>query len=220
MDEQPPVTLVAPKSLIEMLTELPDRRDNRGKEHELAFVLACVIVALLNNRLTLSSIHRFILHRFDWLSDIFERPNSRPVSRAQLPLILRSVDYPELNARLKEFFETEDEIIPDQWFAIDGKRLRGTIGTRRSAVDAEQILSVVGHETQELVYQQAFAITHSHESREVRAALQIDELQQANVTMDALHNSPETLESIQAASGGFIVQVKKTRNRSSSSASG
>ena len=35
-------------TLIEMLNQLPDPRDNRGKRHELAFVLVCLVIAILS----------------------------------------------------------------------------------------------------------------------------------------------------------------------------
>lgn len=215
MDEQETVTLEEPKSLIKMLEGMPDWRDNRGKRHEQAFVLACVIVALLNNRLYLSAIQRFIFNRFDWLCEIFERPDAQPISRSQLPLILRAVDYDELNELLKEFFGTEADIIPGQWLTVDAKRLRGTLRTGQSATDAEQLLSVVTQETGELVAQQAFSATTSHEKHEVRRILQDKAVAKANLTLDALHTTAETLQTIQDAKGGYIVQVKKTNLPSS-----
>lgn len=210
MDEREVVTLEDPQSLIKMLEGLPDRRDNRGKKHELAFVLACVIVALLNNRLYLSAIQRFIFNRFDWLCEIFDKPNAQPVSRAQLPLILQSVDYDELNELLEAFFGTDADIIPGQWWSVDAKRLRGTLRAGQSATDAEQLLSIVTHETGDLVEQQAFSATTSHEKHEVYRTLQNEAVAQANLTLDALHTTPETLQAIHSAKGGYIVQVKKT----------
>lgn len=215
MDEQEAVTLEEPKTLIAMLEGLPDRRDNRGKKHELAFVLACVIVALLNNRLYLSAIQRFIFNRFDWLCEIFDRPNAQPISRSQLPLILRAVDYDDLNELLKAFFVTEADIIPGQWLSVDAKRLRGTLRAGQSATDAEQLLSIVTQERGELVAQQAFSATTSHEKHEVRRTLRNEAIAKGNLTLDALHTTADTLQTIHAAKGGYIVQVKKTNLPSS-----
>lgn len=217
MDEQEATTLEEPKSLIKMLEGLTDRRDNRGKQHDQAFVLACVIVALLNNRLYLSAIQRFIVNRFDWLREIFDRPDAQPISRSQLPLLLQAVDYDELNELLKAFFGTDADIIPGQWLAVDAKRLRGTLRTGQSATDAEQLLSVVSQQTGELVQQQAFSATTSHEKHEVQRTLRNQAVAKANLTLDALHTTAETLQTIHGAKGGYIVQVKKTNLPSSTS---
>lgn len=214
MDAETAVTLAEPQSLMALLEQVPDRRDNRGKEHELAFVLGCVIVALLNNRLYPSAIQRFIANRIEWLRLIFNRPQAQAISRAQLPLVLRSVDYQQLNQRLNQFFGTQADIIPGNWYAMDGKRLRGTLERQQAPTDAQQLIAVVEHESHDLVYQQAFSATASHETREVRAILAQTDLHQGNITLDALHTTPETLQLIHRAQGGFIVQVKKTRRPS------
>ncbi len=46
---------------IEALDKLPDHRDNRGKRHRLAFIIASVVMALMVGRLTTSGIFRYIL---------------------------------------------------------------------------------------------------------------------------------------------------------------
>jgi hypothetical protein len=46
--------------------ELPEHRDNRGKRHPLAFVIAAFVLATLVGRQKLSSIHRFMRNRADW----------------------------------------------------------------------------------------------------------------------------------------------------------
>jgi hypothetical protein len=67
-----------------------DLRDNRGKKHCLAFVLLGVILALCRNRDgNLSSIYRSIKNTNEALCAYLEFPLIKPVSRAQLPLILK-----------------------------------------------------------------------------------------------------------------------------------
>ena len=70
--------------------ELLDLRDNRGKKHCLALVLLSVIIAMYRNRDgILSSVHRSMKNTHVELCAYLEIEYVQPVSRAQLPLILK-----------------------------------------------------------------------------------------------------------------------------------
>ena len=84
-------------SFIERLQTIDDPRDNRGKRHILAFVLAGVILAIMAGSLRTSSIHRFIRNRIEWLRVLTGFFEAKPISRAQLPRILSIVDLEQLN---------------------------------------------------------------------------------------------------------------------------
>jgi hypothetical protein len=53
-------------NFVEALSRLTDNRDNRGKRHALAFVVAAVVLAILNGRSKVSSIFRFQRNRIEW----------------------------------------------------------------------------------------------------------------------------------------------------------
>ena len=65
--------------------ELPEHRDNRGKRHPLALVIAAFVLATLVGRQKLSSIHRFMRNRADWLHELVQTPKVKPISRAHRP---------------------------------------------------------------------------------------------------------------------------------------
>ena len=100
-------------TLMECLGKIPDHRDNRGKRHELSFVLACVLTAVLSRRTYLSSIHRFMTNKIEWLKDMFDRPGAAVVSRAQLPNILSGVDWDSLNDVCETVLGVHIECSPD-----------------------------------------------------------------------------------------------------------
>jgi hypothetical protein len=67
-----------------------DLRDDRGKKHCLAFVLLGVLIGLFRNKDgNLSSIHRSITNTNETLCHSLNVPLRKPVSRAQLPIILK-----------------------------------------------------------------------------------------------------------------------------------
>ena len=108
--------------------ELPEHRDNRGKRHPLAFVIAAFVLATLVGRQKLSSIHRFMRNRADWLHELIQTPKVKPISRAHLPRLLDGLNWSVLNELIERCFgvriQSHEAL---KWVAIDGKALRGTL---------------------------------------------------------------------------------------------
>jgi predicted transposase YbfD/YdcC len=196
---------------IELLRDIRDPRDNRGKIHELSFVLATTIMAILSGNNRVSEIHRYIHNKIEWLQEIFERPNAKPISRAQLPRIIDIVDWDDLNAIIEEFFSATVEKTNDEWIAIDGKVLRGTITDNDNAHENEQITIAIGHKSQQIIFQRKMSGPKSSEVAEVRELLKGTWLQRARVTLDPLHANPTTLETINQSGGKYVVQIKKNQ---------
>lgn len=198
---------VSLKKFLESLEEIPDRRDNRGKEHELSFLLFGVTLAILSGRAKLSSIQRYIANRIKQLRRITGKPEAGVISRAHLPRILSSVDRDALNqVTMNHFGVLLIETDEDQWQAIDGKALCGT-------PDAEgkqkvRIVTAVNHENRETVAQCEMNSAKKGEITAVRTFLQESELEKANVTLDALHMNPKTTAQIHQSGGHYLIQVK------------
>src|SRR4030067_883931 len=75
-------------SFVAKLKRLTDKRDNRGKRHDLGFVLGGVVLAIMSGRAYASSIHRFIKNRLAWLGRVLGDREAKLVSRAPLPRFL------------------------------------------------------------------------------------------------------------------------------------
>lgn len=197
---------------IDLLDKMEDPRDNRGKRHNLSFIITAVILAILTGRTTMSGIHRYISNQIDWLKDILNHPEATPVSRAQLPRIIAAVEWEELNQLVEEFFYVNIERIDGEWTAIDGKTLCGTISDKKNkAHENEKIVVSVGHKSQQTVYQRPIVYGASDEISSVRQLLEDTELSQQKVTLDCLHTQAETLEIINLDDGEYIVQVKSNQ---------
>ena len=199
------------KNYLEALEQIRDGRDNRGKEHELSFVLFGVTLAILSGRAKLSSIQRYIANRIEWLRQITGKAEAGVVSRAQLPRILSGVDRDELNRVTMNHFgllliETNEE----EWQAIDGKALCGT-------PDAEgkqkaRIVTAVNHESSEIVAQCEMNSAKKGEITAVRTFLHESGLEKANVTLDALHLNPKTTTQVHQAGGHYLIQLKSNQS--------
>jgi hypothetical protein len=82
---------------IDALKELPDPRDNRGKRHLLAFLIVTVVFAILVGRSNVSGIHRYMTNKIEWLRETTGFKAATPISRAHLPRMLASLDWPMLS---------------------------------------------------------------------------------------------------------------------------
>jgi predicted transposase YbfD/YdcC len=188
-------------------TELNDPRDNRGKRHELSFVVCAVGLAILAGRATLSSIQRYIVHKIEWLRESLDQPTAQPISRAHLPRLLAGVDREDLSHLVEDHFSTRlgAADVPG-WTAVDGKTLRGT--TRESDKQGERILTAVDHASRATVAQQAFEGQKASEITTARDLLADTGLDHGQVTLDALHLQPKTTAQIHLAGGRFLIQAK------------
>jgi predicted transposase YbfD/YdcC len=184
------------------LQQLPDPRDNRGKRHDLAFVLCGVILAIMAGRSRVSAIHRFLRNRFEWLRELTQATSEQEcISRAQLPRVLARVEWTALQPLLGTHLGIHVESpAPGEWIAIDGKALRGSPG--------EQVVLARSHHSGCLLAHQPQSGPKRSEVTTVRALLAQPLLAGRKVSLDALHCTPLTTAQIHQAHGGYVVQVK------------
>jgi predicted transposase YbfD/YdcC len=183
-----------------------DLRDNRGKVHTVEVVLTGVLIALCRNRDgVLSSIHRSIQSTHAQLCTQLGIAAHPPVSRAQLPLVLKHIDVQLFSELLLEFCGMELNKEEKQWFAGDGKELRGSIlkGEKRG----EAVVQIVHHASGQ-VYDQAFYNGHKESERPCLQQLLKGELSSQKITLDALHLIPETVKKIAGNQGIYMAGVK------------
>ena len=184
--------------------QLPDARDNRGKRHNLTFVVVAVAVALTCMCKTLSSVQRFIENRLDWLRSSTGMPVAKAVSRAQLPRILDGVDLAALNKLIAHHFNACGEGV---WFAGDGKALRGSSRNGKR----EAVVLMVRQDTGAEVARTPQSGAKTSEIPVMRELLAASGLDKQHITLDAGHCNPQTLGQIADAGGTFLTQVKENQ---------
>ena len=188
--------------------ELPEHRDNRGKRHPLALVIAAFVLATLVGRQKLSSIHRFMRNRTDWLHELIQTPKIKPISRAHLPRLLDGLNWSVLNELIKRCFGVRIQSHETQkWVAIDGKALRGTL----DAGEKQNLILAVVHDTREVVAQARQCGDKSSEIPVVRELLKNSGLEKQKVSLDAHHFNPTTTAQIDQAGGLYLTQVKENQ---------
>jgi len=195
-------------NFVEALSQLPDDRDNRGKRHALAFVVAGVVLAILSGRSKVSSIFRYLRNRIEWLREVTQHPEAGVVSRAHLPRLLARVDWAELNTLIDQHFGVQVELsATHDWVAIDGKVLRGTLASG----DKQSVVFAVSHASRTLLAQAPMKGSKASEIPVVRDLLKHSQLEAHKVTLDAHHCNPTTTAQIHQAGGQYVIQVKENQ---------
>ncbi|MFK7904682.1 MAG: ISAs1 family transposase [Chitinophagales bacterium] len=192
--------------------ELLDNRDNRGKKHCLNFVVLGVIIGILIGRITVSSIHRFLDIQFDWLCEITCFPADTVISRAQLPRLLLVVDWKIVNKLTIHYFGLKAiNLLDNEWFAVDGKELRGclqTLITGHKEKRAVSLLNAISHRDRKQIGAAYYEGDKESEIPCVRNFLTDNSLSDKSISLDALHCNPTTTALIAKAGGRYLISVK------------
>ena len=187
-----------------------DLRDNRGKVHDLPFILLGVILGLLRKRDgNLSSIHRSMVNTHEKLCSLLQVKILRAVSRAQLPRILAKVDLAKFEEILFAHFSIQLDKEEKQWFAGDGKELRGSIekGSKRGEV----IVQLVRHEDGCVLGQSRYNGEKESEKPCLRNLIESKSAESQKITADALHLNPAMTSMIEQAKGIFVIGLKENQ---------
>lgn len=198
-----------------MQAYLVDKRDNRGKRHDLAFVMTGLLMALLRTgkRLKIASIHRWMVREHAQLVAETGYESVKPISDAQLRRVLASLDYSLYNQVNETYFGKAICSSDSFWQAIDGKELRGSIDKVKGGKRGENVVRAVSH--QGLQSQIIGFYQGSKESEKTVVKNYFD--RQTNLgggyTLDALHCYPTLLETIVEKGGIYLVQVKSNQKK-------
>jgi len=188
-----------------------DLRDNRGKIHNLAFVLLGLSIALLRKRDgNLSSLHRSMENKHQELCTFLGLSDSTEViSRSYLPVCLKRVSLLHFERLLFENYGIELSDEQKRWFAGDGKELRGSIekGKKRG----EAIVQLVDQENRQVLGQSYYNGEKESEKPCLRNLLTTSLASGQKISLDALHLCPATCELINEAGGSFLIGLKNNQ---------
>ena len=197
------------KSFYQALQELPDLdlRDQRGKIHDLPLILLGLTLSLLRGKDgNLSSIHRGMQHTHQTLCSFLDIEEGLVVSRAQLPLVLQKVNLVVFEALLFSYYGVKLSAQQKQWFAADGKELRGSIA--KGNTRGEAVVQIVDHAERSVAAQGFYNGRKESEKPTLRRLLAENNLLEQCISMDALHLDPTTLAPIAQAGGWFLIALK------------
>jgi len=202
------ITLNQKIKFIDAIQALPDSRDKRGKKHSQSFLIIVFIFATLAGRSNISSIHRYMVNKMDWLREVTGYTAAIPISRSHIPRMLANLDWVALDQIITECFDDEiKKIIKNEWIGIDGKVMRGSI----KSGEKQAIIHAVSHDSRLDVAQARQAGDKSSEITVLREFIKEVDLESHKISMDAHHCNPDTLTQVHKAGGNYLVQVKENQ---------
>ncbi len=184
-----------------------DLRDNRGKRHNLALVLLGLVIGLLRKRDgVLSSIHRSMQNTQVELCAALGIDNEPVVSRAHFPRLLMKVNRIAFEDLLFQHYGIALSEQEKQWFAGDGKELRGSI--EKGDTRGEACVQIVRQEDRAVVGQAFYNGAKESEKPCLQDLVKQTGVQSQKITADALHLYPKLTELIHGSGGTFIIGLK------------
>lgn len=199
---------------------MPDKRDNRGKRHNLAFVLTAMLIALLRSgkRLNISSIHRWMAREHDNLvaqTGVLATAGKsvKSISDVQLRRILSSLDYGCYNQVNAQYFGKAVSVRDGFWQAVDGKELKGSIDKLKGEKRGENVVRAVSHQDLQSQIMGFYQGSKESEKTVVKHYFDKQTTLCGGFTMDALHCYPALLETIAEKGGIYLVQVKSNQKK-------
>jgi predicted transposase YbfD/YdcC len=197
-----------PRPLIEVLAEMPDFRNTRGKRHPLAAILALTCSARLCGSRSDTAIAEWGRNYGARLMGALGFTRQPPCA-ATLPTVLRRVDREEVEAKLGAWAEgllsgTPPLPATTEGIALDGKTLRGS---QQQGAPGAHLLSALAPRLGVTLAQQAVA----DKTNEIPVGLDLLRqlvLEGRVVTMDALLTQRPIAQQGVAAGGEYVMVVK------------
>ena len=141
----------------QLQTQLKDHRDRRGLKHDLSFVLSGVLIAILLGRKRISSIQRFMSNRLEDLCQWTGYEAEKAISDPQLRRLLKGLDWQSYNRVNAQYFNVSiEQVSAEEWTAVDGKELRGSLSKDEGGDKAkrgEVLVNAIRHQDSQVVAQ-------------------------------------------------------------------
>jgi len=155
----------------------------------------------ITGHVDLSCIHRRMVKEHELMVKDTGYKAHRYISYVQLGRILDSLDYEVFNKLNDAYFEVNIEQTADDWYAVDGKELRGNIDAVSGEKRGENIVKSVSHQD---FNSQVIGFYHGSKDSEktvVQAYFSTQESIESAYSFDALHTCPKLLENIDTKGG-------------------
>lgn len=191
-------------SLFELFTTLPDPRCKAGRRYELAYLLTCLVAALLCNCNSTLAVAQWCREHRALLEELFgPRPFVCP-SDSLYRVLLPRLSAEHLEWALADWLRVTLQAREDEPIALDGKSVRGAV---KGEQKAPHLLSFCTHHTQEILVQ----VRVDEKTNEIPIAQQLLPcLPVAGrvYTADALHTQVDFVTLVRAWQGEVVLTVK------------
>ena len=192
-------------TFVEMFATLPDPRVHRTRVHSLEAILFLCLCAVICGANDPVSIERFGKARKEFLARFVDLAGGIP-SHDTIGRVLAKLNPGALEAMFAEWMSAVAKATDDEVIAIDGKTLRRAVDKARGGTFVHMVSawSVANG----VVLGQVAASEHSNEITAIPRLLELLELKNCLVTIDAIGCQTEIVDAIVARGGDYLISVK------------
>jgi predicted transposase YbfD/YdcC len=196
-------------SVYSILDAVPDPRKRHGLRYELAFLLTCLLAALLCNCNSTEAVAQWCREHENLLREVFGARVFLTPSGSLYRKLLPRLDVQAIEAVLGRWMQATLHAAADEPIALDGKTLRGA---RTGEQSAPHLLSFCTHNSQTHNSQETlFQIRVSEKTNEIpvaKAVLPTLPIAGRVVTADALHTHADFMQLTHDLHGSSVYTVK------------
>ena len=174
-------------NLIEELKKIPDFRTNEGRRHPLWFVLLIVIMGTMSGYFGYRALGDFVTKHRSALITTLKIPKNRVPSYSTIRRVIMGVDFEAFLTVFNNWAIAQLPPQQQQWLAVDGKTICGSITPHRYYSRFIQMASVYSTSTGLIVGMTTWLSTDKNEVLMVQNLLKALKLEGAVFTFDALH---------------------------------
>ena len=201
------------RHLLDILAEVPDFRNNRGKRHPLSAILALAVIAMMSGCRSYAAIAHWGRTYHKDLAKALGFTHTKTPCAATLHYVFKDIDATALENALTQWAIGILEHLPTetqtQAIAIDGKTL---CGSNKQGATLTHLLSVVSHQLGITLTQQPVAA----KTNEIPVALQILQALDISgkiVTTDALLTQKTFCQTLCEKNADYLLPVKANQKQ-------
>lgn len=175
-------------NLITSLQEIRDFRASQGRRYPLWLILLLVIMGTISGCRSYYALEDFGARHYGAVSERLGLKVTRLPSDTTFRRILEKLDFQVLAQQFDQWASRAIDIKPQEWVAIDGKSIRGTVTKPGTAYqNFVSLVSVYSSKQGVVLASQQFESKHNSELKVVQTMLETLRLEGVVFTMDALH---------------------------------
>lgn len=202
------------KNLYELFSEITDHRRGQGKMHKLDFLLIIATMSIMSGYYSLRSMDDFVKKNSQELIAMFKPKNDKLPSFNTMARALRKMDFNKLNKIFYQWANNYVEVKPDEWLAIDGKAIGGTVTNYSDEQQSfTSLVSVFASKQKQILQVGKINSKKESEIPKLKELIKMLDLENVVFTIDALHCQKDTVKTIIESNNNYCIGVKGNQKK-------
>jgi hypothetical protein len=175
-------------NLLDSLKSVKDPRRKQGQRYPSESLLLIIIMSSLCNRFGYREIGRFCKNHEKKLIKLFGFKNNRVPSHVTIRAFIKETDFASIQSAFHKWTKNYVQIEQGEWISIDGKSIRSTVSDCSNEYqNFVSLVSLFCGKREQILLVEKIENKKSCESKAVEQLLDILDLKDMILTLDALH---------------------------------